>query len=154
MSKISEIFDDVNAEIQALLGATQFQIPDVLALDVQSPMLLASGFGVVIGPAVNTNRQLDCQLSIERNFGVILTERVAAHNTDTTGFSNAQKAILEKQFILIKNWEREVSLANRKAKILFVADGGIEVLTTETQAGRFLVLTSEFSVEYFEDITT
>lgn len=152
MSKISDIFDDMNSEIAALLpGATQF--PDVLSLDTQPTGYLTFGFGVVFGPAVNTNRELGCKLSIQRSMAVVLTRLIGATDTDTGAFSAAQKQILEDQFLLIRNWEQEVTLANGKAKILFSGDGGLEVLSTQDQAGRFFVLTSDFSVEYFEDIT-
>jgi hypothetical protein len=150
MSKITSIFDQLKTVISTELP-TYKQIPNPYELEAASNVMLAKGYGLAFGAGSNTERQLSCQLSIEREFGVLLTRQMSYTEHDAANRNSLEKTIFEDQYKLIKAIEKNSSLAQLVAKVAYASDSGIEFLGLES--GRYLTLFSAFTCEYFENLT-
>ena len=150
MTKISQIYAALETVIETELP-TYRKIPNPYDSSANANVILRQGYGIVAGAGSNTNRVLGCEMSIARDFGVILTKQIAKTEHDADGRTNQEKALFEDQYLLVKSLEKNPSLTGTAAKVGFVGDNGIEVLDLET--GRYFVLVSQFNVEYFENLT-
>lgn len=150
MSKISEIYVALESAIESIIPDYK-KIPNPYDASGTANVILRQGYGISAGPALNTERLLGCEMSIARDFGVVLTKQIAKTDHDADGRTSQEKALFEDQYSLIKYIEKNPSLSGTAAKIGFVGDNGIEILDLES--GRYFVLASQFNVEYFENLT-
>jgi hypothetical protein len=152
MSKISTIVDNIGTELATLLGATHKEIVDPILIEANDTLYLRRGYGYVMGPGANSNRQVGCQLSVERD--VIITNTIAIHATksDITAYRTAWKTLLEDQLLIIDLMEKNPTINSVTAKMAFVSDNGIEPIFNDKREA-FLMIQSIFSFEYFEDLT-
>ena len=150
MSKITQIFDQLKVIVAAELP-TYKQIPNPYELEQGSSVMLAKGYGIAVGAGHNTERQLSCQQSIERQFGILLTRQMSYTEHDAANRNLLEKEILEDHHKLNKAIEKNVSLSQIVAKITYSSDNGLEFLGVES--GRYLTIFSTFTCEYFENLT-
>jgi hypothetical protein len=150
MSKITEIRDNLQTLIETALPG-MVQIPNPYELEKTANIILRKGYGIAFGPATNTERQLGCQLSIEREFAVILTKEVTATDHDSSGREAIEKAIFEEQYLLIKAIEQSPDLSGSASRARYLSDNGLEYVGLENS--RYFVLQSTFACEYFEQLT-
>lgn len=151
MSKISTIREDLETIIDGLLTGYQ-KIPNPYELEKISNVILRKGYGIAFGPGANTNRQLGCQLSVDREFAIILTREVAATEHNAEARETVEKSIFEDQYLIIKAIEKDADLlGSSAANARYVSDNGLEYVGLENS--RYFVLVSNFSTEYFENLT-
>jgi hypothetical protein len=152
MSKISTIVDNIGTELATLLGATHKEIVDPILIEANDTLYLRRGYGYVMGAGENSDRQLGCQLSVERD--VIITNTIAIHATksDITAYRAAWKTLLEDQLLIIDLMEKNPTINSVTAKMAFISDNGIEPIFNDKREA-FLMIQSIFSFEYFEDLT-
>jgi len=150
MSKITEIRNEFETVIKSVLTSAR-QIANPYEIEKTANVILKNGFGIAFGPGTNTERQLSCQLSIDREIAIVITRQVSATEHDTARREEIEKDILEDQFLVIKAIERDPSLNNKAARARYTSDNGLEYLLLENS--RYFVLQSNFAFEYFEDLT-
>lgn len=150
MSKVSQIYDAL-ATLVATALPTYKKLPNPYDSSANANVILNKGYGIAIGQGSNSERFQDCQLSISRDFGIVLTKQLAKTDHDVSGRASQEKALFEDQFLVIKALETNPQLSGLVAKTFYVGDGGLEILDLET--GRYMVLASQINVEYFENLT-
>jgi hypothetical protein len=155
MSKVSLIYDAFEAKIAATFtGANEKKkVPDVLNLEGCTGLTLVNSYGIAFGPSQNTNRVLGCQMSEDRSFAIRFTRLVTTTVNNAESTEQIHKLMVEDMFLLKKAIETDPSLGNIAANARWLADGGIERLTTTDNSGSFLVISAEFAAEYFETLT-
>jgi len=152
MTDISNIFDAYEDVIAAVLPS-YYKIPNGYDIAANSQLFFKSGFAISIGPATNTNRQLSCQISIEREITVTLVLQLTAALTDFSGFNTVVKNLFEDQYKIIKAIEKDQTLNDGGGNnSIFTSDGGLEFVDA-AQAKYFQVRTI-FQTEYFENLNT
>lgn len=155
MSNISTAFDAIKAKMQTLFTEVNgyYQLANPYDVEENTTPMHEKGWGVALGAGANTNRELSCRLSVQRSISIILTRRRYANELDITPKEDAEKAILEDQYNLIKAMENEFALNNNVSGVtrcVFASDGGIESVLAESDA--FIKLVSVFELEYFENL--
>lgn len=156
MSNITTGFDAIKARLEALFtsGAGYYQLSNPYDVDENTTSALQKGWGIAIGSASNTNRQLSCNLSLQRTMTIVLTRRRYANELDTVPKETAEKQLLEDQYILIKDLEKAIALNSAVSgltRFQYTSDGGIESVI---EGDAFIKLVTDFEMEYFEDLNT
>jgi hypothetical protein len=150
MSKITDAFDALQNKIKAVLPA-HIQIPNPYKPEENNEQQLTKGWGLRIGGGENTQRALNCQMSIRRSFILVLTRKVRANEMNIGGKESAHKQIFEDQALVIKALESDPSLGMTSiANAIFTDDNGLEYVFTDKD--NFVKLESTVQVEYFENI--
>lgn len=150
MSKISTIYDALITGIESRL-TTHRRIPYPYEPEKNNEQILDKGYGLMVGPVTNTQRELCDRIYLRRTFSIILTERFWATSQDASGKATTEKAILESMQTLY-SWLEKVGAISTDAKIATVTlDDGIQVVGFGTDF-PFYQLTSSVEIEYFESL--
>jgi len=151
-TKISDLYDIIKGYLEDVLPSSTL-IPNVYFLERQSSQFLDSGYGFTFGPGSNTNSQQSCNVLLERDVNIIITKRIASLDADDEAFAEIEKEIFEEQYLLIQKMQTETDLNSSDiADCTFIADSGLEVLTTTDEVGEFYVLQSIFRCRYIEHL--
>lgn len=155
MSNISTAFDAIKTRMQALFPEAQGWVQMANPYEPEQNTLAVhnKGWGIALGPGVNTNRNLSCKLSVQRQVIVTFLRRRYANELDIEPKETAEKAILEDQFVLIKDFEKTPALNNSTSGITrfqFASDAGIENVFAGEEA--FIKLVTTYELEYFEHL--
>lgn len=155
MSNITTAFDAIKAKMLVLFPEVSgyYQLTNPYDVEENTITMHEKGWGVALGPGTNTNRQLSCRLSVQRDITIVLTRRRYANELDTPSKESAEKSILEDQYTLIKALEKDPTINSSVsgiARFVFASDGGIETILAESDA--FIKLVTVFNMEYFENL--
>lgn len=153
MSIISNGIDAFVARMQALYPAAQGwqQLPNPYKPEENPDIFLKQGWGLAFGSAENSNRQVNCKYSVARSVTVILCRITDALENDASLKVAADKALFEDQAILINDLEQDIAVNGTTMYTRWETDGGIEYIKGDTD--RFLMLRTEFRLEYLEAFT-
>lgn len=151
MSKISSIYDALVTRMTAIYP-TRLRLPNAYKPDENSELVLKSSWGISVDTASNTNRQVNCSLSIERLFHVILTQKAYSSEFNIDGKVSVEKLLLEDQFLAIQDIERNpvTDPTSNGAALRFLSDSGIQYVFTEKD--NFYLIDTTFTIEYFEEV--
>lgn len=155
MSNISTAFDEIKLRMQTLFpsGDGWIQMANPYEPEQNTLAVMNKGWGIALGPGTNTNRNLSCKLSVQRSISVTIMRRRYANELDIDPKETAEKAILEDQYILIKDFEKAPALNNSTSGITrfqFASDAGIENVFAGEEA--FIKLVTTYELEYFEHL--
>jgi hypothetical protein len=151
MSTISTIYDTIQTTV-ATLFPLKLELSDPLNIENNDDKTLANGYGIQLGSAVNSNRQLCNTYSVQRDFIVTITMLNAATHKSITIFDASNKTLLEDLHLLIQTLAKENSaIRNVNGIVDWISDGGIEKYNGESR--EFLIIRATFRLEYFESLT-
>lgn len=154
MSLISTAYAALLTRIETVLGTVAGgykRIPNPYEVPDNSEQELRKGYGLALLTGENTNRQVNCKVSINRNIEVILTRLYTGKIEDAPGKAALEQLLLEDQHKLINDFEQDVSINGSTMYTRYVSDSGIEFVSGVS--GRFFMLKTQFSLEYMEDFT-
>lgn len=152
MSNISTAFDAIKTKMGTLFPS-HIQLSNPYDIEENTTASLELGWGVALGPGTNSNRNLSCNMSIQRTITMTLTRRRYANELDTESKESAEKSLLEDHYTLIKAMEKEGTLNSTVsgiARFFYASDNGIEVIVAESDS--YIKLSTVFELEYFEDL--
>jgi hypothetical protein len=112
---------------------------------------LIQGWGIAIGPAENTFRNISCKVSLNRSMIIILTRKFYAMDLNVIGKETVEKLLMEDQHEIIKAVESEPSISGVSINASYISDTGI--LRVFEDKDQFLKIESIFNFEYTEDVT-
>lgn len=152
MTEISTI----HAALVTLMGTTLFSGHFRLnpyALSSNNVQFLEKGWGVAMGPARNTNRNVGQRVSVERECTLILTRRAFARQLDPATKGDTEKTLLEDVQILVDKVESHTFLAPDEGKYLikYRGDSGIQQIREDDAS--LLSVSVSVTVEYYRTIT-
>lgn len=155
MSNISTAFDQIKLRMQTLFPEASgwVQMANPYEPEQNTLAVMNKGWGIALGPGTNTNRNLSCKLSVQRSISVTIMRRRYANELDIDPKETAEKALLEDQYILIKDFEKAPALNNSTSGITrfqFASDAGIENVFAGEEA--FIKLVTTYELEYFEHL--
>lgn len=151
MSVISTAYDALVDRIEAVLDveANNYRrIGNPYNIEDNSEIELRKGYGIAALSAINTNRHVACQFSIERTFEIVLTRHFTGRLDDADGRVDVEKELLEAQYLIVNDLEQDPSVGGTSMFTRFVGDSGIEYVAGDQS--RFIVLRSQFALEYQE----
>ena len=149
MSKISTILDNLRTRVSTVLP-THKQLPFNREIEENDTLFLSKGYAIAVGPGSNTNRNLSCRLSIARTAIITVTRAHFGVDRDITVRNTLEKDLLEDQFLIIDDLEKDPSLESVVAQIKYESDNGIEEVFVDT--GHFLKIETVYSFEYLETL--
>lgn len=119
MSNITTAFDQMKLLMQTLFPESSgyYQLTNPYDVEENTITMHEKGWGIALGAGVNTNRELSCRLSLQRDISFVLTRRRYANELDTDSKESAEKSILEDQYLLIRELEKYPSLNNSTSGI-------------------------------------
>jgi len=153
MSKATDVFDALVARVAAVLPDHK-RIPNPYIIEQNSERILNKGQGVTFGPGENTFRRLTNQLSVARDFSVIITRKSIKKETDSSGRAEDIQLLFEDQKLVIDDVEKNTTLLDSTlsvAKSDYLSDNGLEFIYGEKD--NFIKVESVIRVEYIEDLT-
>lgn len=155
MTNISTAFDAIKDRMEALFPSASgwYQMANPYEAEQNTLATHSKGWGIGLGPGVNTNRNLSCKLSIQRSITVTFLLRRYANELDIDPKETAEKEILESQYILIHDFEKTPALNNSSTGItrfVYAGDNGIENVFAGNEA--FIKLVTTYELEYFEHL--
>lgn len=157
MSNIGDAIDAIITIVQTdIFAGTKIQLNDAITIPNNTEGALTNGWGLRIGGAANTNRNISCKFSIIRDMTIILTLKTqSASQFRTEEKYDSSKVILEDHFKLVKHFEQEPTLLFGKIlQFNFVSDPGIQNVFVEKINQSFIKIETLFRMEYLEDATT
>lgn len=150
MSKITDVFNAYISKIEATLP-TYARIANPYERSRNANIILRKGFGVGIGPAVNSDRLTGCQTSFARTFYVVLINQIIAKENDADGLSDNELLLMEDAFSLAKAVELDQTFNGVAATSKILGDSGIEFLSND-KGVKFFLTELEFETEYFDNL--
>lgn len=148
MTKIATIYDAIVDILEAeLTGYTR--LPNPYFVDKNVFLYLQKGFGIGIGPGVDTERYTGCLISWERTFNIILVNQITTTQNNMASREFIEKALIDDHDALRKAFYLNSSLNQNAIKTSIISDSGISFIDTETL--KFLGLEMTLVVEYQED---
>lgn len=148
MSGISTAHSTIVTRLGSVLtGYTR--IPNPYQVEFNPEPLLKKGYGVKVGPAINTNLQI-ADLTLGRDFTVVLSRKVDAHEHDAAARGTAEKSLMEDLLLVIKDLVTNSGLNGDSVvtSTNYQGDSGISFV------GEGIIYTeAEFRVDYFESYT-
>lgn len=149
MSQISTIYDAIGTVITTLFP-TKKELSDPVIIENNDELTLQNGFGIYFGAAVNTNRIVGNQYSIERDVIVTLTKAMRGGHKDNAILKTNDKAMFEDQHILIKDFCSNNNIVLVSVNRNFISDTGITRIIGEYKT--FFMIQTTFKIEYFESL--
>lgn len=153
MSNISTIYDAIVDLLEATFPDHK-KMDNPYAPDLNNDRLLTKSFGIYMSGASNSNRVLDCSLSIQRQVVIHLTRINRGTERDKDIRLSAEKALLEDHFTLLNTFYQATALDSVNSSVAnfsYESDNGVEFVFAEKN--NFLLITSTFTLEYLENVT-
>lgn len=148
-TNISTIFDAISAKLNTIYSTTHKKLTNPYVAEENDEKTLSRGYGFFLGSGTNTNRQMECMASISREVNFINTIINRGTDRDTDIRQTAEKTLLEDQFLLIKELEKEPTISLVVAKMIYLSDNGIEQVYGKEN--NYLMIQSIFEIEYLEE---
>lgn len=151
MSKISDAHAALIARLATLFPSAQGwkRLPNPYKPDENTDLFLRQGYGIALGSGANTNRLINCQISLERNLNITIARKYEGLENDDLKKAATELQLFEDQFALIKDLETDVTVNGEAMYCRYVGDSGIEYVKGTTD--KFLMVRTEIALEYLEN---
>ena len=152
MSGVSTAFDAFTTRLGTLFttGSGYRQLTNPYDLEDNNVQFLRKGWGLAVGAASNTNRELCGKITVRRIFRVVLSRSLDSLEHDIASKDTVVKLMLEDAKTVITDFERRFRLSDDFYNTAYETDSGIQSL----RGDDFSILTLEltFNVEFFDSI--
>ena len=149
MTEISTAYNALVTRLTSLLS-THKRLSNPYVLSDNNDRYLEKGWGLAVGPAVNSNREISGRVSVLREFTIPITRKFFAKEHDVSTKATTELAILEDVQIVIDDLEENVTLDSGRYLVKYVGDSGITQVRDD-QEGLLAVLVN-VTVEYFRSL--
>jgi hypothetical protein len=154
MSNISTAYDAIRTKIGTTLS-THTELSNPYFVDKDSDLTFVKAWALAFGDGTNTNRQISCHLTIQRDFIFVVTRKIfkTTHANSIDLRIAVEKNLFEDQFLVIKELEKDPAVnaaSSGIAKIAYVQDGGLEFVRSDRT--DLIMIQTIMSLEYFENI--
>lgn len=150
-TRISDIYDAIVDQIEAKL-TTHKRIANPYVIDDNSFLQLQKGFGVIVGPGVDTQRYVGCLVTWERQFTIILVRQITTTQNNIGSREVIEKGLLDDHDLLRKAFYLNSTLGGIAIKSTVSDDGGIAFVDADRL--KFIQIAMSLFVEYQEDPNT
>lgn len=156
MSNISQAYDDITAVITSVFP-NHNELINPYVLELNDDLTFDKAWGLAIGEGENSNLQLGCRLSVDRNFRLTLTRKIFAgqlqRNVEAIAARRAtEKQLFEDQYLILKEFETNPTITDSSVitKFVWQSDNGLELLKTEKS--DIIFLTTVLKLTYLEEL--
>ncbi len=150
MSKVTTLYEDLIAKMVSLYPDHK-RLHNPYSVSENNERFLQKGWGIQVLSGNNSQRQVSCQLSVERDFGIVLSRKWFSMEQRTAQKETAEKALLEDQFLLLDAFSGAADqISDAIVRSQFVSDSGILFVTGEKD--NFIHVVTLVRIEYFENL--
>ena len=154
MSNISTAYDAIRSAIGTILP-DHTELSNPYFVERESDLNFNKAWGLAFGDATNSNRNISCRLSVQRDFIFVITRKIfkTSHRAIDTRIAE-EKLLFEDQFLVIQALEKSPVInasSSGIAKIAYVQDGGLEFVRSDQT--NLIMIQTIMNLEYFEDLT-
>ena len=146
--------EDIHTAICNLVSSTVAdykRFPNPYQIDANTFLHMKKGYGVAIGPGVDTERYLGCHVTYSRVFTLVLVQQMTETQNTTARRELIERDLLEDHDSLIKAVYNNTTLAGVVIKATITDDGGIQFIDGDRL--KFLALEMNMTVEYQDTLT-
>lgn len=153
MSKVSTTYEAFVTRVETILS-THIELPNPYQIEQNDELALNQGWGVVWGPGQNSQRNLSCNLSVNRDIILVLTRQFITNELSHDHQESVEKLLMEDQYLMIKDIETDPKMGSTDVlKSDYLSDSGIQIISfDDPQKNNFLLLETTFQVEYLQDL--
>lgn len=148
--KIQDIYDEINTILAAELPE-YMRFPNPYVIDANTFIHMKSGYGVSIGPGVDTERYLGCLVTWQRDFTITLVRQVLTTQNNLALREGLEKEILEDHDKIRKAIYNNSTLSGKAIKTTATGDGGVSFIDGDRL--KFLAMEILIVTEYEESPT-
>lgn len=148
MGTILTIYDKIVDVIEAQL-TSHTRMPNPYSPDANTYLHLKQGFGMAIGPGIDTQRYVGCLITWEQTYNILLVRQVVTTQNNTDVRETIEKDLLADWDKLRKAFYLDSSLSGNAIKTTVIGHGGVNFIDTDRL--KFLALELELTVEYQEN---
>lgn len=149
-SNITTVFNQMISMVGAQLS-THKRLNDPYNLEENPEMLLRKGWGVRIGPGVNSERCISPEYYLNRTFEVVIVREAVAKDSDPSRREASHLELLEDLHTILDEAVSENTLYNSAVNIKYVSDGGLDEIFVFEKPYNLIV--AQFTVEYSQNVT-
>lgn len=152
MSVVTDVYDTIHARLPTLFPS-HLRLSNPYAPEENPESVIKQAYGLKVGAATNTNRNVGCKISISREYSVVFTRKYYANELDASAKASTEKLLLEDARLVENDVEQNVFLIGvaNNPNIKFISDTGIEFVFAENKP--FYKIEVLLLVEYFETLT-
>lgn len=149
-TKIETIYTNLATVVgTALTGYTKF--PNPYIIDANTFLHQKAGFGIAIGPGVDTQRYVGCLVTWQRDFNITLVRQVLTTQNNTTVRVALEADILADHDALMKALFNNSTLSGYAISTTLVSDSGLNFIDGDLM--KFLAMEMTVSVQYEDNPT-
>lgn len=152
MSAVSTAYDNLRTRVATILtsGDGWFEVPNPYNPAGNSALIQEKGWGIAIGPGQNANRELSCNIHIDRTFTLLICMALHAQDHDADKYASLVKEIYEALFSVTEDFETNDSLNSGLILCNYESDSGIQ--TFEADKFDFLYVQATFTTRLIETL--
>lgn len=150
MTAISNIYDKAVDIIEATVP-TYTRIPNPYVYDANGFIYVKKGFGLAIGPGVDTERYVGCLVTWQRSFTVTIIQQMIAMQNNTGAREVIEKDLLDDHDKLRKAFYNNSTLDGLAIKSTVTSDSG--VIFIDADRLKFIAIELNLEIEYQENPT-
>jgi hypothetical protein len=147
MTKATDIFDALVTKVSTTLP-TYTQLPESYVIEENPEQFMNKGFAVAFQSETNDEYHATNLLNLDREFSVILVNKIAATINNRTLKSTLEKALVDDGYALVKACYNDLTLGQVATVVSYVGSTGIEYVTAANGTERFISVILTFSVKY------
>lgn len=126
----SAVYDNIISVLSGLFTSALgwARIPNPYAIESNSITFLKQGYGCAFGPAINTNLELNCDLTTDRTLTVLISRESFKTDGDYQGYVDVTQDLLDDLRSAIKYLETNTTLNDGHVICTYESDSGIQSL--------------------------
>jgi hypothetical protein len=126
------------------------QLPNPYAVSENTFLHLTGGFGLAIGPGLDTERLVGCKLTYQRAFTLVLVRKLHTTQNNTERREGLELDILEDHDSVRKAIYHDSTLGGKVLKTILADDGGLNFI--DGDKFKFLSMEMNIVTEYLEGV--
>lgn len=149
MSNISDLYDEMVTRVSTVLSSHK-RLTNPYKIEQNTKGILTLGWGIRLGPMVNSQRTMCPKISLDRDTIIIITRKFIAQETAVTIKADAEKNLMEDQLLVVKDLCDNSNLSGVLGNVDFLSSS--EIIQIFGDKDNFIALESTFKAEVFETI--
>jgi hypothetical protein len=147
MSKATSIYDALVAKVIATLP-TYIELPESYSVEENPTYLMTKAFAVGFLSETNNEYHATNLLNFEREFSVVLVNKIAATINSRSERAAIEKALIEDAYTLIKALCNDLTLGQVASLTSYQGQTGIEYITSANGTERFISVVLTIAIKY------
>jgi len=151
MSIISNLYDQVVTRVETVLPNHK-RLADPYFLEKNTDAAKRKGFGIKIGPGLNTEEQLSCDIIMSQTISIIVARMSTGRELEIEKKADTEKLLLEDFWSIIQDFETDPPLGDSQIIIASSFNGHNGIESIRGAKDNFLFLEGSFNFRFRKDL--